>query len=345
MISQNTTRKKSKKPIIIIIGIVLFFVATLIGCNIWYKSAIEKPNSQNAETKAFVIEKGEGGGDIIAKLRKEQLTQSHLAFLIYLNINRMNSKLQAGEYQIPQNLNIKQLAELLTKGQINSDKLTIPEGWTLEQIAEKVEKDFGIPKNEFVAEAKFSNYDIPSYFTGIEKTDSMEGFLYPATYEIPENPTAGDIVGRMFDTFKKKYTENIQKQITTKGLTTYEAVTLASIVEREVAKAEDRKMVAGVFLNRLDIKMPLESCATIQYITGTNKSQFTYEETRISSPYNTYINRGLPKGPIGNPSIESINAVIAPTESDYLYFLSANGVTYFSETLDEHNAKKAQYLD
>jgi len=125
----------------------------------------------------------------------------------------------------------------------------------------------------------------------------------------------------------------------------YEVITLASIVEREVADPDDRKKVASVFLNRLSINMALESCATIQYITKENKTQFTYEETRIPSAYNTYINRGLPPGPIGNPSIDSVLAVIEPAETDYLYFLSADGETYFSYTLDEHERKKSLYLN
>jgi UPF0755 protein len=116
-------------------------------------------------------------------------------------------------------------------------------------------------------------------------------------------------------------------------------------VEREVARAEDRKIVASVFLNRLEIGMPLESCATIQYILKSNKQRFTYAETRVSSPYNTYIATGLPVGPIGNPGVDSIEAVLYPDKTDYLYFVSADGETYFSKTLDEHEGNVAKYLN
>lgn len=341
-ISESSGRKNKKITLFIgALTVILIFVGAFI---LWFKTMINKPNSSIASTKSFVIESGEGAGDISARLKQEKILRNHLAFVIYLNWQKIGDKLQAGQYDIPQNLNIKELASFLTTGKISSSKLTIPEGWTIEKIAERAESQFGIPKSKFLAEAQFANYDIPDYFTGVEKSDSMEGFLYPATYELPKNPTAKDIVSRMFETFKKKYTREIQAQVTAKKMTTFEVVTLASIVEREVSNVNDRKMVAGVFLNRLAIGMPLESCATIQYITGTNKSQFTFAETQTPSSYNTYLHAGLPKGPIGSPSIESINAVISPTESNYLYFLSAKGVTYFSKTLEEHNAKKAQYL-
>lgn len=341
---KNTPEKRNKK-LTLIIGALVFLVVLTASFVLWFKLTINKPNSDVATTKAFVIESGEGSGDISTRLKKEGLLRSHLAFIIYLNWQKLSDKLQAGQYDIPQNLDIKELASFLTIGKVSSSKLTIPEGWTIEKIAERVEAQFGIAKSELLAEARFANYDIPDYFTSVEKSDSMEGFLYPATYELPKNPTAGDVVSRMYETFKKKYTREIQSQIAAKKMTTFEAVTLASIVEREVSNFDDRKLVAGVFLNRLSIGMPLESCATIQYITGTNKSQFTFAETQIPSSYNTYLHAGLPKGPIGSPSIESINAIISSTDSNYLYFLSAKGVTYFSKTLVEHNTKKAQYLD
>jgi UPF0755 protein len=172
----------------------------------------------------------------------------------------------------------------------------------------------------------------------------LEGFLYPDTYIFEKNVTADEVVEKMLQNFDKKLTAGIKARAKNSELSLYEVITLASIVEREVAKPEDRKLVGSVFLNRLEIGMALESCATIQYITGENKKQFTYAETRVASPYNTYINRGLPPGPIGNPSIDSILAVIEPQDSNYLYFLSADGTTYFSRTLDEHETKKAKYL-
>jgi len=251
-------------------------------------------------------------------------------------------KLQAGDYEIPRNLNMIQMVEFLTTGKVTVNKVTFPEGWTLVKMGERLEANNIVTKNDFLTAAK-KNYDY-DFLDGKPANVDLEGFLYPDTYIFGKNDTADEVVQKMLTNFDKKLTSDIKEKADKSDLSLYEVITLASIVEREVAKPDDRKLVASVFLNRLEIGMALESCATIQYITGENKKQFTYAETRVVSPYNTYINKDLPPGPIGNPSIDSILAVLEPEESSYLYFLSADGVTYFSRTLDEHETKKAKYL-
>lgn len=209
-------------------------------------------------------------------------------------------------------------------------------------MGERLEANGIVTKKDFLEAAK-KDYDY-DFLEGKPSTVDLEGFLYPDTYIFEKDVTADEVVGKMLENFDKKLTADIKAKADKSDLSLYEIVTLASVVEREVAKPSDRRLVASVFSNRLEIGMALESCATIQYITGENKKQFTYAETRVASPYNTYINRGLPPGPIGSPSIDSILAVIEPEDSGYLYFLSADGTTYFSRTFEEHEAKKARYL-
>jgi UPF0755 protein len=335
-------RKKFNKKLIIlgtIFAVIFLSLSIFAG---YTQKEINAPNSEDTSKTHFVIESGEGSGDIAKRLRDAKLMQNRFIFILYLSYTKSGDKLQAGEYDIPRNLNMIQLAEFLTTGKVTVNKVTFPEGWTLEKMGERLEANNIVTKVDFL-EATKKDYDY-DFLEGKPANVDLEGFMYPDTYIFEKNITADEVVIKMLNNFDKRLTKEMRDKVGKTGMSLYEVITLSSIVEREVAKAEDRKLVASVFLNRLEIGMALESCATIQYITGENKKQFTYAETRVASPYNTYTNRGLPPGPIGNSSTDSILAVLEPQESNYLYFLSADGVTYFSRTLEEHEAKKARYL-
>lgn len=346
MISQNKElekrKKRSKKMIIFgsVFGVLFLSLFVFIS---YVQNTVTSSNSDDSATVTFVIESGQGLETISKNLEEARIIKSDFIFGLYLKYEGEASSVLAGEYVIAKNLNMIEVANIITEGNIVSQKITFPEGWTIEKIANRLAANNIVSKVDFINATK-QDYDY-SFLASKPKSADLEGYLYPDTYEFGKNITAEQVVEKMLTNFDRKFTDELQIKVKSSGLSMYEVVTLASIVEREVAKPEDRKLVASVFLNRLDINMALESCATIQYITGENKSQFTYEETRIDHIYNTYINRGLPPGPIGSPSIDSIEAVLNPQESDYLYFLSADGETYFSYTFDEHEAKKAKYLD
>ena len=335
--------KKKKRLWVWPVSIILVGIICLFGFLLYANKVVREPNSKNAGKKIFVITEGQGSGDVAGNLQKEDLIKNRFVFILYLNYKGIGDKVQAGEYEIPENLNMIDVASIITTGKIVTSKITIPEGWTIDQIGDYLEKNTIIKKADFTAATK-KKYDYEFLSDKPESAD-LEGYLYPDTYMLTVEPTADEVVKKMLDNFDKKYTQEMRAKAKTSNMSTYEVVTLASIVEREVAKADDRKLVASVFLNRLNYDMPLESCATIQYILKENKKQFTYAETRTPSPYNTYIAKGLPEGPIGNPSIDSISAVLYPEKSNYYYFLSSNGTTYFSKTIEEHNANKAKYLD
>lgn len=346
MLAKNHEERKimgnKKKYFLIPIAVIAIGVIFVFSFILYAQKVVKEPNSSDNTKKTFLVVEGQGAGEVAENLRKGNLIKSQFIFILYLNYKGIGDSIQAGEYEIPGNLNMIDVASIITNGKIVTNRITIPEGWTADQIADYLNKNTIIKKADFLtAVEKEYNYE---FLSDKPKEANLEGYLYPDTYILSGKPTADEVVKKMLDNFDKKYTEEIKSKAKASNMSTYEIVTLASIVEREVAKADDRKMVASVFLNRLNADMLLESCATIQYILKINKKQFTYEETRTSSPYNTYINLGLPKGPIGNPSIFSIEAVLYPEKSSYYYFLSSNGITYFSKTLEEHNAKKAQYL-
>ncbi|MDO8261489.1 MAG: endolytic transglycosylase MltG, partial [Candidatus Magasanikbacteria bacterium] len=181
--------------------------------------------------------------------------------------------------------------------------------------------------------------DKPSY-------RGLEGFLFPDTYRIFVDATADEVIRKMLNNFDAKLTPEMRAEIEKQGKTVYEIVTMASIVQKEVRNEKDMKIVSGIFWNRIKNGQALESCATLAYVLGENKKQYTYEDTRVESPYNCYINRGLPPGPIANPGIKAIEAAIYPEDTNYNYFLSSfeTGETIYSRTFEEHVRNKEKYL-
>lgn len=265
----------------------------------------------------FHIEKGQGSKEIAFNLEKEGLIWWEPIFQIYVLSRGAAGKLQAGYYSLTPAMNIPQITEKFATGDIIKIKITIPEGFTSEQILQKLQK---LTISEIVSLGEY------------------EGYLFPDTYEITYGMEGEKIIEMMKNNFHKK-TADLK--------ITPEIVIMASLLEKEVKTKEDKKIVSGIFWKRLEIVKPLESCATIAFIKGVDLWRYSYEDTRIESPYNTYLNLGLPPGPICNPGLESIQAAVYPKDSNYWYYLSTpepEGETIFSETLEEHNYAKAKYL-
>jgi len=323
-----------------ILGVVLLVLAAVLA---YYVHFLGAPASKNANEITFVVSKGDGVRKIATDLEAENIITNDFPFLVYLKLSGLSASIQAGDYILSGNMAPKTIADILTKGKVASKKITVPEGWTIDNIGTYLENEKVVSKVDFVAATK-KKYDYAFLVDKPEGSD-LEGYLFPDTYQISVTANAEDVVKLMLDNFDSKLTPELRAAINGSHMNIFETVTLASVVEREVAKPDDRKVVAGIFLNRLEIGMAMESCATIQYILKSDKPRFTYEETRVDSPYNTYINTGLPVGPIGNPGIDSIKAVLFPEKTSFLYFFSSKGTTYYSKTLDEHEEKIARYLD
>lgn len=297
-----------KKNIILPISIISFLVLMVF---------VPKSFSTQ-ENIFFIIEKGEGSKDIAANLEKEGIVWWSQLFRAYVLVRNTSGKIQAGVYQISPSMNILTIAEKFTRGDIAKEKITIPEGFTAEQIHQKLQKLDEINPID------------------LEELKKHEGYLFPDTYQISYDLKTMEIIAIMEDNFNKK----------TAGLKiTPEIVIMASILEKELQIKEDKKIASGIFWKRIRVGMPLQSCATIAYIKQVGQWRYSLEDTRIESPYNTYLNLGLPIGPISNPGLDSILAAINPVDSLYWYYLSTpEGETIFSKTLQEHNIAKAKYL-
>lgn len=332
---------KKKKFFIPTMLVLFILISTFLSVS-YVGSEVKKPMSKSAEEVKFTVQKGESTTQIGENLETSGLIKNSFIFLLYLKYKGQAASIQAGDYVIAKNLSMIQVMDILTEGKITSKKITIPEGWTNKQIGEEiVKKGIGTSEDFPFALSEKYNYD----FLKESPSSDIQGFLFPETYFLSSKPTSGEIVEKMLKEFSEKADPKIKKKVGANGLSYYQILTLASIVEREVTSNEDKKKVASVFLNRLNIDMKLDSCATVEYVLGTNKRILSSDDISIDSPYNTYKNRGLPPTPIANPGLGSIEAVLEPDNTEYLYFFSGkDGKTYFSKNQEEHEAQKAKYL-
>ncbi len=333
-----------KKPLTFLITIILFITA-IVGLIFVYQITA-KANFQGQ--KVFVIKKGQTVGQISEHLKNENFIKSTLFFKIYLYLTRQQSSVQAGTYVLEaNNANIINLTKIFTAGKVENEiALTFIEGWTIKDIANYLAKEKIIKEpTEFIEVAKTNNYQSKYNFLDKIKSSSLEGFLFPDTYRIYKDATASEIITKMLDNFEKKITPALLTEITAQGKSLYEVLIMASIIEREVNKEEDRKLVSGILWRRLQANMPLQVDSSLKYIIGGKNPALSSEELKIDSPYNTYKYKGLPPTPISNPGESAIRAALYPKNSDHWYYLSApDGTTIFSRTLEEHNEAARKYL-
>lgn len=310
--------------------IVVLFVG--IACALWWIDGTAPVNAQNQTPERFVIRKGEPVKSIASRLSEQNLIRSPTAFFVLVKIHKIDGKIQAGEFRLNQSMDARMVADQLQHGMIDA-WITTLEGWRIDEIANKLAKELDVPEKEFLSSA-------------------TEGYMFPDTYLIPRTASASAIADLFLRTFNTKVTQKMHDDVESAGLTLHEAVTLASIIEREGKTDSDRPVIAGILLNRLRNNWPLQADATVQYVLGYQpqektwwKKYLTKEDLAVNSPYNTYIQTGLPPGPISNPGLSSIMAAVYPEDTDYWYYLhDPSGAVHFARTLDEHNENIRLYL-
>lgn len=327
--------KKSFVPIFA--GLLL---AILVG-GYWYLN-FSNDNSRLAigQKIKFVVRQGMTTTDIATMLHKLKLVNTPESFRMAAKIRGLDSSLQAGEYEIITGMSNKDIVEVLSKGQVRYEVFTVPEGFTINKIAAKLEKE-GLGKADKFKEAS-KNYTPYPYMetTNPDIIYKAEGFAFPSTYYLNEGTDEKDILAMMVQEFNRNLSQEMKEAAEKEKLNIREFVTMASLVEAETVFPAERPLIAGVFLKRLSIYMPIQSDTTIQYILGDQKEEITIADTKIDSPYNTYQNPGLPPGPIGSPGLASLQAVAKPTETELLYFVAdKQGHHQFTKTYQEHLRK------
>ena len=341
-------------------SLVLFAIlAVFIFIGIVYiNSNFKKAKDSNNQTDIYFVVRGDDDlRDISKNLEDQGLISKKLYFNLYVRLKDSRDSIKADLYKLSPALTIKEIAGVLLSGQSTKDnEITIIEGWTIDQVADeyaKFKKDFAKVdqpqeelKNDFRQVAnKASDYDY-EFLKDAPGEATLEGFLFPDTYELYQDAKPRDLIEKMLTNFDNKLDDELIKGVKERDENIFEIVTLASIVQKEVRTEEDMKSVAGVYFNRLYIGRNLESDVTVNYVTGKNDPTPSYNDTDVSSPYNTYQNEGLPPGPVSNPGIMAIRSTIYPTEHNYYYFLTRldTGEALFSTRGYEHEAKKEKYL-
>jgi UPF0755 protein len=317
------------------LGCGLFALLILAGGFYFY--AVDRPSLSGKVT--ISVPKEATGTYIADMLEKKGVIKSSEMFCFYMRILGDGTKLQSGVYSMHQGLSIREAAQELKSGKADTVTVTIPEGSTVRQMGEIFAKSGIAGTPDFVKEA--STYGpLPYMYGPVAAPVKGEGFLFADTYSFPLDYTARQICDVMYKRTNEMLTPEIRREAEAKHMTLHDLITIASMVEREAKFKEDQVPIASVILKRLEVGMPLQIDATVQYALGAQKEELTVADTKIDSPYNTYIHPGLPPGPIGSPGMEAIRAVLKAQPGEYLYYVAKeDGHHVFTKTYDEHRAE------
>lgn len=303
------------------------------------------PVESSSEEVPVRIPPGSSTLQIAEILRFNRLIKNELVFIAYSRLTGYDTKLKAGDYVLNRSFSLPQIFEKLSKGQVQAVTFTIPEGFTVEQIAKALAQKGLVDEKKFLALAKKGAFNYPFIVQAKDVKYKLEGFLFPDTYKVRPGSSEEEIIEVMLQRFAAVYDEQARSKARELGLNDQELVTLASLIEKEAKVALDRPLISGVIYNRLNNGMRLQIDATIQYILGQAKPRLTYKDLEIESPYNTYLVEGLPPGPIASPGKAAIDAALNPAKTDYLYYVAkSDGSHVFSKTLEEHNKAKKKFL-
>lgn len=312
----------------------------------WWNWATQ-PYAESGKSEIMAVTQGMNASQIAQELERRQLIRNAWAFRFLASQQKADSKLYAGEYLLSAEMSPREMIQKLIAGpEVAATRITIPEGYNTAQIIDQlVSKKIGT-KEEYQKIIAKDTFEY-AFLQGIPADGTrLDGFLFPDTYFVDQKTSPHAIIDMMLKRFEKEVTPEVQTRLKEMNLSLRDWVNLSSIVEKETGKEVDRPIIAGVFLNRLRIGMPLQSDATVAYVLGTNKIIHSLEDIKVQSPYNTYINKGLPPGPISSPGHASLDAVINSTKTDYLYFVAKkDGSSVFAKTHEEQLRNQAKYLE
>lgn len=325
----------------IILSLLAVFV--LLGCSLeaMYLSfyidskaeALAQPAGSDDTPVTFTVEPGQSVEAIGNQLKRRGLITDAELFRRYVQYKGLDAGIQAGTYTLNAAMTIPEIARTLQSAAAPDIQVTIPEGKRLEEVAAIVAAQAGINAEDFLqlAQTGWAQSDLVSrysFLAEIPPTATLEGFLFPDTYRLPQNPTAYDLIDRMLADFDRQVTPEMREGLKAQSLSLFQGITLASIVEREAVVDAERPIIAGVYLNRLRDGWPLAACPTVQYALGYRPEEETwwkrviyFVDLEVASPYNTYRNLGLPPTPIASPGAAAIRAVAFPDETPYYFFM------------------------
>lgn len=336
-----------RKKVRTLLGVIVLLIIIIAGVAIYGWNAMQ-PTAASSEPVAYTLAEGTSTAKLAGDLESKGIIRNDFAFRMYLRWNNEGKAFKAGDYEFTPGMTYEQIVTKLNNAEVvvpKTMKFTIPEGYTVTQIADKLSSAGYVDRDEFL-----KLVDDPSQFkqardwkvpTGNGILHPLEGYLFPATYDLPLDSTPQDVIANMLAGTRSNLAtiDNFDQKLKARSMTLHQLLTEASLIEREVVVPDERAEVAGVINNRIKQGMRLQIDATVQYALGKQKQRLLYSDLKIDSPYNTYLHDGLPPGPIANPGIEAIKAALEPKTSDYLYYVTkkdGSGGHLFAKTYAEH---------
>ncbi|MEG0238168.1 MAG: endolytic transglycosylase MltG [Clostridium sp.] len=332
-------RKKRNFWVIVVVLLIIVVGGTIF----MYNKTVNHPIKSNEETITINVKEGEGFYSLLNDLKSQNLIKNEFFIKMYLKLNKITPNVTEGTYKVSSDTDLQNLINTLES--VNTTKVVIPEGYTVSQIGDVLEKSGLFSKEEFIKATK--NYKLPSYIkTNKEVRDPLEGFLFPDTYAFKEGITPDEVIKTMltqFETVLKEVEKETGVQIPEDKI--YETVTKASVIEKEARVDEDRPIISSVIDNRLQKGMNLQIDATVIYALGKHVDVVSLNDLKVDSPYNTYKHKGLPVGPICNPGKPSLIAALKPAKTDYLFYLLVPGTNKhdFTNSGNEFNKLREKY--
>jgi UPF0755 protein len=300
--------------------ILLLVVVLLVGGSV---AAHRWLSQGTGPTKPVTVEVPEGStaSDVADLLSNAGVIRSGLAFTVSARLRGLSSEIQAGSYSLTTNMSVGEALDVLERGPLSTDvvEVTFPEGLELAEVAEVARDELGVDARAFVKRATSGRYSLPPYLP--DGTETVEGFLFPKTYEVPSNATVDQVIAMLLGQFDVEAEGLPWNRARKLGVTPYEVVIIASMIEREARLDQDRAKVASVIYNRLEQGMHLQIDATVQYAIPGDNRILTFDDYEYPSPYNTYLHDGLPPTPVAQPGLASLKAALDPAGGDYLYYI------------------------
>lgn len=331
----------------------VFFLLGLAGWAIFFGRQTFIGTQNVGASFRFEVKEADDWKSVAEGLDQTGIIDSAIGYEMYAFFVERAKHPKPGVYDISPGLSYRAIANQLALGPTRNEvQVRLIEGWTIDQMSELLAREQDVNPTDIVQfigqskDIKPMDVDLKAqyiFLKSLPEKRSLEGYLFPNTYRVWKDQLPEGLIRKQLTEFEKRYGDVDPAQLPKPLKTLDEAVILASIVEREVQTVADRKIVASIFLNRLSIGMPLQSDATLSYLTGSKRSQANASDLALNSPYNSYKQKGLPPSPISNPGASALDAVLAPQDTDYLYFLTdAQGTVYYARTLQEHAANRVK---
>lgn len=333
-------REKTKAKTVLL-GIIFFLLLLLGG---WFnsKQQYQPVDASDKTTIQLTVPEGSNAAQVASLLKDKDLIRSEKAFLKYCRHENLDARLKAGSFSLSRSMSVMEISSQLVTGQNAANSITIPEGYTVKEIGRLLQEKEGI-KPEDWQQALQDDYQF-DFLPPQDRPNRLEGYLFPDTYVFAEDDDAHAMIKQMLENFASRWDKEFAGMMAGKNMDRHEVIIIASLVEREAQKAEERQRIAGVIYNRLAIHMPLQIDATVLYSLGTHKNTVNNADLKVDSPYNTYLYPGLPAGPISCPGSASIAAALQPEKNEYYYYVSrGDGSHQFSKTFTEHQAAIRKY--